>query len=245
MFNHERLWKSHLEIRIFIIHSLDLVAACHALIVTPLRRPRPFLLQFTQCDESWRAVVGVNRIAINLKPASEIVSAAGVGTTFYYDLWGKAGAMLAGRCGSLGSLQPLYNNMMTTILRGRKFFKAKFHFLFPYNIWSTELHWKSLSAKSFHNYYDQIKVIVPWDMMESNLRSEFFTGKVQQTMKFSRVTRKIMIKKILYQIGWECIGNFAEKWSWSHFLSWSDLFLIRSLRLWQFKKEHIRHAVQI
>ena len=60
----------------------------------------------TGVDESWRAAVGVNRIAINLKPASEIVSAAGVGTTFYYDLWGKAGAMLASRCGSLGSLQP-------------------------------------------------------------------------------------------------------------------------------------------
>ena len=51
--------------------------------------------------------------------------------------------------------------------------------------------------KSFHNYYDQIKVIVPWDMMESNLRSEFSTAKIQLTMKFSRVITEndVMLNK--------------------------------------------------
>ena len=109
---------------------------------------------------------------------------------------------------------------MMTILRGRKFFKAKFHFLFPYNIWSTELHWKSLSAKSFHNYYDQIKVIVPWDMMESNLRSEFSTAKIQLTMKFSRVYNLMLhislhiAKKIHYTlwIGIQQIVLLNENW---------------------------------
>ena len=58
-------------------------------------------------------------------------------------------------------------------------------------------------------------------------------------------------KLIPCQIGWECIGNFAEKWSQSQtFLSWSDLFwsdLSSSGQFMfsEFKKEHIRHAIKI